>query len=54
MPSAPLNIATRGDPLEDIFNLTHVVLVVKHGKVISDERNRLRAAAKTCDGSRSG
>jgi imidazolonepropionase-like amidohydrolase len=33
-----------GDPLDDIFNLTHVVLVVKDGKVISDERNRRRAA----------
>jgi imidazolonepropionase-like amidohydrolase len=27
-----------GDPLEDVFNLTHVVLVVKDGKVIVDKR----------------
>ena len=27
-----------GDPLEDVFNLTRVVLVVKDGKVIVDKR----------------
>ncbi len=29
-----------GDPLEDVFNLTRVVLVVKDGKVIVDKRGR--------------
>jgi imidazolonepropionase-like amidohydrolase len=29
-----------GDPLEDVFNLTRVVLVVKGGKVISDKRGQ--------------
>jgi imidazolonepropionase-like amidohydrolase len=29
-----------GDPLEDVFNLTRVVLVVKDGKVIVDKRAR--------------
>jgi imidazolonepropionase-like amidohydrolase len=30
-----------GDPLQDVFNLTHVVLVVKDGKVVSDHRGQL-------------
>ncbi len=33
-----------GDPLEDVFNLTRVVLVVKDGKVLSDERGQRRTA----------
>ncbi len=29
-----------GNPLDDVFNLTHVVLVVKDGKAIVDNRGR--------------
>ena len=29
-----------GDPLDDVFNLTRVVLVVKDGKVVSDKRGK--------------
>jgi imidazolonepropionase-like amidohydrolase len=35
-------VIVEGDPLEDVFNLTHVVLVVKDGKVLSDTRGRHR------------
>ncbi len=31
-----------GDPLEDVFNLTRVMLVVKGGKVVSDKRGKAR------------
>jgi imidazolonepropionase-like amidohydrolase len=34
-----------GDPLEDIFNLTRVVVVVKDGKVMSDKRGKQRAVS---------
>ena len=33
-----------GDPLQDVFNLTCVVLVVKDGKVMVDHRGKHRAA----------
>jgi imidazolonepropionase-like amidohydrolase len=33
-----------GDPLEEVFNLTRVVLVVKGGKVVSDKRGKSHAA----------
>jgi imidazolonepropionase-like amidohydrolase len=33
-------VILNGDPLDDVFNLTHVVLVVKDGKVIVDKRPR--------------
>jgi imidazolonepropionase-like amidohydrolase len=33
-----------GDPLEDVFNLTHVVLVMKGGKIVSDQRGKHRTA----------
>jgi len=35
-------VIVEGDPLEDVFNLTHVVLVVKGGKVLSDARGKHR------------
>ena len=35
-------VIVEGDPLEDVFNLTHVVPVVKDGKVLSDTRGRHR------------
>ncbi len=35
-------VLVAGDPLEDVFNLTHVVLVVKGGKVVSDQRGKAR------------
>ncbi len=35
-------VIVAGDPLEDVFNLTHVVLVVKGGKVVSDQRGKTR------------
>lgn len=32
-------VILRGDPLEDVFNLTHVAVVIKSGKVLSDSRS---------------
>jgi len=33
-------VMVAGDPLQDVFDLTRVVLVVKDGKVVSDERGK--------------
>jgi imidazolonepropionase-like amidohydrolase len=35
-------VVVDGDPLEDVFSLTRAVLVVKEGRVISDERSKRR------------
>jgi imidazolonepropionase-like amidohydrolase len=36
-------VVVDGNPLDDVFNLTRVVLVVKDGKVVSDQRGKRRA-----------
>ena len=36
-------VILNGDPLDDVFNLTHVVMVVKDGKLIVDKRPRKKS-----------